>query len=25
LSRLAEEDGIPLHLPTLWQPCDPWS
>jgi len=25
LSRLAEEDEIPLHLPTLWQPCDPWS
>ena len=24
LSRLAEEDGIPLHLPTLWQHCDPW-
>jgi L-ascorbate metabolism protein UlaG (beta-lactamase superfamily) len=25
LCRLAEEDGIPLHLPTLWQRCDPWS
>jgi L-ascorbate metabolism protein UlaG (beta-lactamase superfamily) len=25
LSRLAEEDGIRLHLPTLWQRCDPWS
>ncbi|AGB26051.1 putative Zn-dependent hydrolase of beta-lactamase fold protein [Mycobacterium sp. JS623] len=25
LSRLAEEDGVPLHLPTLWQRCDPWS
>jgi L-ascorbate metabolism protein UlaG (beta-lactamase superfamily) len=24
LSRLAEEDGVPLHLPTLWQRCDPW-
>jgi L-ascorbate metabolism protein UlaG (beta-lactamase superfamily) len=25
LARLAEEDGVPLHLPTLWQRCDPWS
>jgi L-ascorbate metabolism protein UlaG (beta-lactamase superfamily) len=25
LSLLAEEDGVPLHLPTLWQRCDPWS
>jgi L-ascorbate metabolism protein UlaG (beta-lactamase superfamily) len=25
LSRLAREDGIPLHLPTLWQRADPWS
>src|SRR3954468_18982078 len=25
LSRLAEEDGVRLHLPTLWQRCDPWS
>lgn len=25
LSRLAAEDDIPLHLPTLWQRCDPWS
>ena len=25
LSRLAEEDGVSLHLPTLWQRCDPWS
>src|SRR6478609_1016074 len=24
LSRLAREDGIPLHLPTLWQRADPW-
>ncbi|MUL79641.1 MBL fold metallo-hydrolase [Mycolicibacterium sp. CBMA 226] len=24
LSRLADEDGLPLHLPTLWQPADPW-
>jgi L-ascorbate metabolism protein UlaG (beta-lactamase superfamily) len=24
LSRLAEEDGVPLHLPTLWQRADPW-
>jgi L-ascorbate metabolism protein UlaG (beta-lactamase superfamily) len=25
LSGLAAEDGIPLHLPTLWQRADPWS
>lgn len=25
LSTLAGEDGIPLHLPTLWQRADPWS
>jgi L-ascorbate metabolism protein UlaG (beta-lactamase superfamily) len=25
LSRLAREDGVPLHLPTLWQRSDPWS
>jgi L-ascorbate metabolism protein UlaG (beta-lactamase superfamily) len=25
LSRLAADDGIPLHLPTPWQRCDPWS
>jgi L-ascorbate metabolism protein UlaG (beta-lactamase superfamily) len=25
LSRLAREDGLPLHLPTLWQRADPWS
>jgi L-ascorbate metabolism protein UlaG (beta-lactamase superfamily) len=24
LSRLAADDGVPLHLPTLWQRCDPW-
>jgi L-ascorbate metabolism protein UlaG (beta-lactamase superfamily) len=24
LSRLAADDGVPLHLPTLWQPADPW-
>jgi L-ascorbate metabolism protein UlaG (beta-lactamase superfamily) len=24
LKRLATEDGVPLHLPTLWQPADPW-
>jgi L-ascorbate metabolism protein UlaG (beta-lactamase superfamily) len=23
-SRLAENDGIALHLPALWQRCDPW-
>ncbi|KRE28016.1 MBL fold metallo-hydrolase [Mycobacterium sp. Soil538] len=25
LSRLAAEDGIPLHLPILWQRADPWN
>ncbi len=25
LSALAAEDGVTLHLPTLWQPTDPWS
>jgi L-ascorbate metabolism protein UlaG (beta-lactamase superfamily) len=25
LTRLAAEDGIPLHLPTLWDRADPWS
>jgi L-ascorbate metabolism protein UlaG (beta-lactamase superfamily) len=25
LSGLAEEDGVRLHLPALWQRCDPWS
>jgi L-ascorbate metabolism protein UlaG (beta-lactamase superfamily) len=25
LTRLATEDGIPLHLPTLWERADPWS
>jgi hypothetical protein len=25
LSRLAEEDGVPLHFPTLWRRADPWS
>jgi L-ascorbate metabolism protein UlaG (beta-lactamase superfamily) len=24
LSRLAEADGVALHLPTLWQRADPW-
>ncbi|MUL46174.1 MBL fold metallo-hydrolase [Mycobacterium sp. CBMA293] len=24
LSRLAAEDGVPLHLPALWQRADPW-
>ncbi|MDO3637455.1 MBL fold metallo-hydrolase, partial [Mycolicibacterium sp. KC 300] len=24
LTRLAEADGMPLHLPTLWQREDPW-
>ncbi len=24
LSRLAESDGVQLHLPTLWAPADPW-
>lgn len=25
LSRLAEDDGVALHLPALWQPADPWT
>lgn len=25
LSRLAAEDGVALHLPTLWQRADPWN
>lgn len=25
LSRLALEDGVALHLPTLWQRADPWN
>ncbi len=25
LAGLASDDGIPLHLPTLWQRADPWS
>lgn len=25
LSALAADDGVGLHLPTLWQPTDPWS
>jgi L-ascorbate metabolism protein UlaG (beta-lactamase superfamily) len=25
LSRLAREDGVALHLPTLWQRADPWN
>jgi L-ascorbate metabolism protein UlaG (beta-lactamase superfamily) len=25
LTGLASEDGIPLHLPTLWQRADPWT
>jgi len=25
LTALADDDGIPLHLPTLWQRADPWS
>ena len=25
LGRLAEEDGIPLHLPTVWHPENPWA
>jgi L-ascorbate metabolism protein UlaG (beta-lactamase superfamily) len=25
LSRLAADDDVALHLPTLWQPADPWS
>lgn len=24
LSRLAESDGVALHLPTVWQAADPW-
>ena len=25
LTRLAREDGVPLHLPTAWERADPWS
>ena len=25
LTALADDDGVPLHLPTLWQRADPWS
>ncbi len=25
LGRLAEEDGVPLHLPTVWRREDPWT
>ncbi|ORA33278.1 MBL fold metallo-hydrolase [Mycobacterium aquaticum] len=25
LARLAAEDGVSLHLPTLWEPADPWA
>ncbi|MCX2928987.1 MBL fold metallo-hydrolase [Mycobacterium sp. CVI_P3] len=25
LSRLAQRDGVALHLPTVWQRADPWS
>ncbi|MDT5001166.1 MAG: hypothetical protein QOK12_3271 [Mycobacterium sp.] len=25
LTRLAREDGLPLHLPTLWERADPWA
>jgi L-ascorbate metabolism protein UlaG (beta-lactamase superfamily) len=25
LSRLAREDAVPLHLPTLWARSDPWT
>jgi L-ascorbate metabolism protein UlaG (beta-lactamase superfamily) len=25
LTRLATEDAVPLHLPCLWERCDPWS
>lgn len=25
LTRLADTDGVSLHLPTLWQRADPWS
>lgn len=24
LGRLAEKDGVAVHLPTVWQPTDPW-
>ncbi|MHC9295516.1 MBL fold metallo-hydrolase [Mycobacterium sp. LTG2003] len=24
LTRLAEQDGVALHLPTLWEASDPW-
>ncbi len=24
LTGLAETDGVPLHLPTLWERADPW-
>lgn len=24
LARLADADGVPLHLPTLWERADPW-
>lgn len=25
LTRLAREEGVALHLPNLWERCDPWS
>ncbi|MET0475666.1 MAG: MBL fold metallo-hydrolase [Mycobacterium sp.] len=25
LTRLASEDGVPFHLPTLWEQADPWN
>jgi L-ascorbate metabolism protein UlaG (beta-lactamase superfamily) len=25
LARLATSDGVSLHLPTLWEPADPWA
>jgi L-ascorbate metabolism protein UlaG (beta-lactamase superfamily) len=25
LTRLAAEDSVPLHLPTLWERADPWT
>ncbi|MDT5196104.1 MAG: hypothetical protein QOH20_2858 [Mycobacterium sp.] len=25
LTRLAREDGLPLHLPTVWERADPWA
>jgi L-ascorbate metabolism protein UlaG (beta-lactamase superfamily) len=25
LTALADDDGVPLHLPSLWQRADPWS